>query len=103
MDEVEKGEKSSDKIETPNRDDVLLVYPFRSFDGETVEESAKALFLREECIHCSMSWLLKLQETPAAPCGHFLTMSKDGFDCLKSDVYLDDAVIDFWLRWITEK
>jgi hypothetical protein len=82
----------------PAKENILLVYPF--VGGQAIEESAKGLFQYEEKRR-SNPMLSRLQTEAVHPRNTSLVISKDDRKLLNPKGWLNDTLIDFWMRWIT--
>jgi len=82
----------------PAKEDILLVYPF--LGGDAIEKAAQGLFLYEEKNY-NASFLLQLQKEKCHPRYHSMKISKKDRRKLEPGKWLNDVIVDFWMRWIT--
>jgi hypothetical protein len=84
-------------------DDVLLVYPF-SGDKVRLEKAAEGLkelgaFGPPESAKTSCSDTTENEEEPSSSRAHYLTITVGDCERLEPGVFLNDTLIDFFMRW----
>ncbi len=108
-DDASQATFSLDKVKPLSLDDAsqaafapdkYLVYPFVS--GEAVEFAAKDLFLCDYTEDVSHESLITLQLDHVVGRSHILMLTEDDRNMLLPKKLLNDTLIDFWVRWITQ-
>jgi len=83
---------------TTDTTDIILVYPF--VGGIRIEDAAKHLKVSshdEKML--SEQEILKLQQEATLGRSHILTITAQDRDILNKPQFLNDTLIDFWMRW----
>jgi len=81
---------------------IILVYPF--VGGDRIEEAAKDLKLSSvDEKKLSLEELTTLQQEATTGRAHILTITGEDRDRLEPGEFLNDTLVDFWMRWISRK
>jgi hypothetical protein len=83
---------------TTDTTDIILVYPF--VGGIRIEDAAKHLKVSshdEKML--SEQEILKLQQEATLGRSHILTITAQDRDILNKPQFLNDTLVDFWMRW----
>lgn len=96
---------SSKTLSVEDKQKILLVFPF--VGGNRVEKAAKGLNLCGGCLSpfdeedeiISSEKLTEIQQEAASGRTHILTITGEDRERLEPGEFLNDTLIDFWMRW----
>lgn len=89
---------STATISSEAKQKIILVYPF--VGGDSIEKAAKDLKLSSvDEKRLSIEELTSLQKEATTGRAHILTITGEDRDRLEPGEFLNDTLVDFWMRW----